>query len=42
MEMYSDAAKSGHPVKEYLAEFNALAARIFPAVSYSEQAGSRP
>lgn len=33
MEIYRDSEKNGRPVREYLAEFNALAARIFPAVT---------
>jgi len=40
MEAYRNAASSGHPAKEFLAEFNALAARIFPAVTYSAPTGS--
>lgn len=41
MEMYRDAADSGHPVGEFTAEFNALAARIFPAVTYKDTAETR-
>ncbi|WP_123039513.1 YhcN/YlaJ family sporulation lipoprotein [Cohnella candidum] len=32
---YSEAAAAGHPVQDYLAEFNALVSRIFPAHSTS-------
>jgi len=40
MKIYSKAAQSGHSAKEFLAEFNALAARIFPAVTYRDDSGS--
>lgn len=41
METYRDASDNGHPIGEFTAEFNALAARIFPAVTYMDDAGSR-
>lgn len=40
MKIYNDAERSGHPVREYLAEFNALAARIFPAVTFMDNEGA--
>jgi len=40
MKIYSDAERSGHAVREYLAEFNALAARIFPAVTFMDDQGA--
>lgn len=36
MRIYDAAEKSGHSVQDYVAEFNALAARIFPNVTYRE------
>ena len=42
MKVYSDEEKAGRPVLEFLAEFNALAARIFPAVTYSGEPGVHP
>jgi|GEM_PF-2056674 len=41
MEIYRAAANGGRSIGEFTAEFNALAARIFPAVTYMDNAGNR-